>query len=68
MEAAITADRSAESPTTVAVSYVDVHETHTGVVVPVGDSSVQVEKGGGDRLSRFRTHEQGERACLGKSS
>ena len=64
MEAAITADRHAESPTTVAVPYVDVHETHTGVVVLVGDRAYKAKKPLLTDFLDFRTSAQRERACL----
>ena len=64
MEATITADRPAESSTTAAVPYVDVHETHTGVVVLVGDRAYKAKKPVLTDFLDFRTPEQRERACL----
>jgi uncharacterized protein len=64
MEATIAADRPAESPTTVAVPYVDVHETHTGVVVLAGDRAYKAKKPVLTDFLDFRTPEQRERACL----
>jgi hypothetical protein len=64
MEATIGAGRPAESPTTVAVPYVDVHETHTGVVVLVGDRAYKAKKPVLTDFLDFRTPEQRERACL----
>jgi uncharacterized protein len=64
MEATITADRSAKSLTTVAVPYVDVHETHTGVVVLVGDRAFKAKKPVLTDFLDFRTPEQRERACF----
>lgn len=63
MEATITADRSAESPP-VAAPYVDVHETHTGVVVLVGDRAYKAKKPVLTDFLDFRTPQQRERACL----
>ena len=64
MEATITADRTAESPTTAAVPYVDVHETHTGVVVLAGDRAYKAKKPVLTDFLDFRTPQQRERACL----
>jgi len=64
MEATIAADRSAESPTTAAAPYVDVHETHTGVVVLAGDRAYKAKKPVLTDFLDFRTPEQRERACL----
>jgi len=63
MEAPITADSLAESLTTVAVPYVDVHETHTGVVVLVGDRALKAKKPVLTDFLDFRTPAQRERAC-----
>src|SRR5271166_6967961 len=63
MEAPITADSLAESLTTVAVPYVDVHETHTGVVVLVVDRALKSKKPVLTDFLDFRTPEQRERAC-----
>jgi uncharacterized protein len=64
MEATIAAERPAESPTTVPVPYVDVHETHTGVVVLAGDRAYKAKKPVLTDFLDFRTPEQRERACL----
>ena len=63
MEVTITADRPAESPTTVAVPYADVHETHTGVVVLAGDRAYKAKKPVLTDFLDFRTPAQRERAC-----
>jgi uncharacterized protein len=52
-----------ESRTT-AVPYVDVHETHTGMVVLVGDRAFKAKKPVLTDFLDFRTHGQRERACL----
>lgn len=57
------ANRLVESRTT-AVPYVDVHETHTGMVVLVGDRALKAKKPVLTDFLDFRTHEQRERACL----
>ena len=64
MEVTITDDRPAESPTTVAVPYADVHETHTGVVVLAGDRAYKAKKPVLTDFLDFRTPAQRERACL----
>jgi aminoglycoside phosphotransferase family enzyme/predicted kinase len=64
MEATIAAERPAESPTTAAVPYADVHETHTGVVVLAGDRAYKAKKPVLTDFLDFRTVEQRERACL----
>ena len=64
METTIAADRTAESTTTVAVPYVDVRETHTGVVVLAGDRAYKAKKPVLTDFLDFRTPEQRERACL----
>ena len=64
MEAMITADKTAESPRMEAVPYVDVHETHTGVVVLAGDRAYKAKKPVLTDFLDFRTPEQRERACL----
>ncbi len=63
-EAAITADRTAGSPTTAAVPYADVRETHTGVVVLAGDRAYKAKKPVLTDFLDFRTPKQRERACL----
>jgi aminoglycoside phosphotransferase family enzyme/predicted kinase len=60
MEDAITPDRPAESP----VPYVDVHETHTGVVVLAGNRAFKAKKPVLTDFLDFRTPEQRERACI----
>jgi uncharacterized protein len=64
MEATIAADRPAESPTTDAAPFVDVHETHTGVVVLAGDRAYKAKKPVLTDFLDFRSAEQRERACL----
>ncbi|WP_425293696.1 AAA family ATPase [Mycobacterium attenuatum] len=59
------ADRdTADETTTVGVPYVDVHETHTGVVVLAGDRAYKAKKPVLTDFLDFRTPEQRERACL----
>ncbi|HTQ21857.1 nucleoside monophosphate kinase [Mycobacterium sp.] len=60
----MTADRSAESPPATAPPYVDVRETHTGVVVLAGDRAYKAKKPVLTDFLDFRTPEQRERACL----
>src|ERR1700739_3858172 len=62
MKAAVTARRPFESRTT-AAPYVDVHETHTGVVVLAGDRAYKAKKPVLTDFLDFRTPEQRERAC-----
>jgi uncharacterized protein len=64
MEVAITADKPAESPTTAAVPYVAAHETHTGMVVLVGNRAFKAKKPVLTDFLDFRTPEQRERACI----
>ena len=52
------------TPGTTAGSYVNVHETHTGVVVLVGDRAFKAKKPVLTDFLDFRTPEQRERACL----
>lgn len=52
-----------ESVTNTAVPYVDVHETHTGVVVLAGDRAYKAKKPVLTDFLDFRTPEQRERAC-----
>jgi uncharacterized protein len=63
MKAVVAASRLAKSGTT-AVPYVDVHETHTGVVVLAGDRAFKAKKPVLTDFLDFRTLEQRERACL----
>ena len=63
MEARIAADRPAESSTKTAVPYVEVHETHTGVVVLAGDRAYKAKKPVLTDFLDFRSPEQRERAC-----
>ena len=63
MEVTIAADRPAETLTTAAVPYVDVHETHTGVVVLAGDRAYKAKKPVLTDFLDFRRVEQRERAC-----
>ncbi|KAA1250626.1 AAA family ATPase [Mycobacterium simiae] len=65
MEAVISADRATtESPTTAFVPYVDLHETHTGVVVLAGDKAYKAKKPVLTDFLDFRTADQRTRACL----
>ena len=57
------ANRLVESRTT-AEPYVDVHETHTGMVLLVGDRAFKAKKPVLTDFLDFRTHEQRERACF----
>jgi aminoglycoside phosphotransferase family enzyme/predicted kinase len=63
MTVAIGTSGLAESGTA-AVPYVDVHETHTGVVVLIGDRAFKAKKPVLTDFLDFRTAEQRERACL----
>ena len=63
MNAAVAARRPSESRTT-AAPYVDVRETHTGVVVLAGDRAYKAKKPVLTGFLDFRTPEQRERACL----
>jgi uncharacterized protein len=63
MMAAIAVNGLAESGTT-AVPHVDVHETHTGMVVLAGDRAYKAKKPVLTDFLDFRTPEQRERACL----
>ncbi len=63
MEAMIAADQPAQSPTTAAVPYLDVHETHTGVVMLAGDRAYKAKKPVLTDFLDFRRPEQRERAC-----
>src|SRR5271154_891543 len=63
MAAAIEASGLAE-PVTAEVPYVDVHETHTGVVVLIGDRAFKGKKPVLTDFLDFRTVEERERACL----
>ena len=63
MEVIIAADTPAESPMTAAVPYVDVHETHTGVVVLAGGRAYKAKKPVLTDFLDFRSVEQRERAC-----
>jgi uncharacterized protein len=64
MEVTIAANRPAETLTTAAVPYVDVHETHTGVVVLAGDRAYKAKKPVLTDFLDFRRVEQRERACV----
>jgi uncharacterized protein len=64
MEVAITGDGPDESSTAAAVPYVDVQETHTGVVVLAGNRAFKAKKPVLTDFLDFRTPEQRERACL----
>ena len=63
MTAAVVARRPSESKTTMA-PYVDVRETHTGVVVLVGDRAYKGKKAVLTDFLDFRKPEQRERACV----
>ncbi len=63
MAAAIEASGFAE-PVTAEVPYVDVHETHTGVVVLIGDRAFKAKKPVLTDFLDFRTVEERERACF----
>jgi uncharacterized protein len=63
MNAAVAGRRPSESRATTA-PYVDVHETHTGVVVLAGDRAYKAKKPVLTGFLDFRTPEQRERACL----
>src|SRR6516162_6450274 len=63
MNAAVAARRPSESRTT-AAPYVDVRETHTGVVVLAGDRAYKAKKPVLTGFLDFRSPEQRERACL----
>jgi uncharacterized protein len=52
-----------ERPTKTAVSYLDMHETHTGVVVLAGDRAYKAKKPVQTDFLDFRAPEQRERAC-----
>jgi uncharacterized protein len=62
MTAAVAAWRPSGSKTT-AAPYVDVQETHTGVVVLAGDRAYKAKKAVLTDFLDFRTAEQRERAC-----
>lgn len=65
METVISADKgTTASPTTAFVPYVDLHETHTGVVVLAGDRAYKAKKPVLTDFLDFRTAEQRTRACL----
>jgi aminoglycoside phosphotransferase family enzyme/predicted kinase len=54
----------ANSLTSAAVPYVDVHETHTGIVVLVGDRAYKAKKPVLTDFLDFRTSDERERACF----
>jgi uncharacterized protein len=56
--------RLAHSQTSTAAPYVDVHETHTGIVILVGDRAFKVKKPVVTDFLDFRTSEERERACF----
>jgi len=58
------ANRLADSLTSTAVPYADVHETHTGIVVLVGNRAFTVKKPVLTDFLDFRTSEERERACF----
>ncbi|WP_204079519.1 AAA family ATPase [Mycobacterium riyadhense] len=64
MEARITITTTGGSSAPPATPYVDVHETHTGVVVLVGERAYKAKKPVLTDFLDFRSPEQRERACL----
>jgi aminoglycoside phosphotransferase family enzyme len=58
------ANKLANSLTSTAVPYVDVHETHTGIVLLVGDRAFKAKKPVLTDFLDFRTSEERERACF----
>ena len=58
------ASRLAQSAKTTTAPYIDVHETHTGVVMLAGDRAFKAKKPVLTDFLDFRTPEQRERACL----
>jgi hypothetical protein len=58
------ANRLAQSAKTTAAPYIEVHETHTGVVMLAGDRAFKAKKPVLTDFLDFRTPEQRERACL----
>jgi aminoglycoside phosphotransferase family enzyme/predicted kinase len=56
--------RLANALTSTAVPYVDVHETHTGIVILVGDRAFKLKKPVVTDFLDFRTSEERERACF----
>ncbi len=64
MNVTIAADRLNGAPAAVALPYIDVRETHTGVVVLVGDRAYKAKKPVLTNFLDFRTPAQRERACL----
>jgi uncharacterized protein len=58
------ANKLANSLTPTAVPYVDVHETHTGIVVLVGDRAFKAKKPVLTDFLDYRTSEERERACF----
>lgn len=63
MEFAITAERSADAMPEVTFPFLDVRETHTGVVVLAGDRAYKAKKPVLTDFVDFRTTEQREHAC-----
>ena len=57
------ASRLAQSAKTTTAPYIDVHETHTGVVMLAGDRAFKAKKPVLTDFLDFRTPEQRERAC-----
>lgn len=58
------ANRLAKSLTSTTVPYVDVRETHTGIVILVGDRPFKAKEPLLTDFLYFRTSEERERACL----
>lgn len=63
MEATVAAEKPGGSPTMAELPYVDVRETHTGVVVLAGDRAYKGKKPVLSDFLDFRSVEQRERAC-----
>ncbi|CQD15095.1 Cytidylate kinase [Mycobacterium lentiflavum] len=64
MNVTIAADRPSQAPAAVASPYIDVRETHTGIVVLAGDRAFKAKKPIATHFLDFRTTELRERACL----
>lgn len=64
MNVTIAADRAGQTPAAMALPYLEVHETHTGLVVLAGDRAFKAKKPIGTHFLDFRTPELRERACL----
>lgn len=64
MDAATATSKTVGFTSSVALPYSDIHETHTGVVVLVGDRAYKGKKPVLTDFLDFRSSEQRERACL----